>query len=178
MAEDKIFRAVGVDYGTVRIGVAVSDDLGMLAHPHETVDAKKAKEAIERLAGIVSERKAEVVVLGLPLNMDGSEGPAVKKVRAFQKKLRKALPESVKIVEEDERLTTVTASDKLEEAGQSDKDQRDSIDQAAAVEILQTYLDYREPSEEQMDDDAQGEKEGRSSLNEDLDIFYDDETYG
>ena len=124
MAKDKIFRAVGIDYGTVRIGVAVSDDLGMLAHPLETVEGKKVKEAIDRLAEIVSERKAEVVVLGLPLNMDGSEGPAVKKVRTFQNKLRKALPETVTIVEEDERLTTVSASDKLEEAGQSEKDQR------------------------------------------------------
>ncbi len=178
MAKDKIFRAVGIDYGTVRIGVAVSDDLGMLAHPLETVEGKKVKEAIDRLAEIVSERKAEVVVLGLPLNMDGSEGPAVKKVRVFQKKLRKTLPKTVEIVEEDERLTTVSAADKLEEAGQSQKDQRESIDQAAAVEILQTYLDYREPSEDQMDDDAQEESEGRSSLKDDLEIFYDDETYG
>jgi len=178
MAKDKIFRAVGIDYGTVRIGVAVSDDLGMLAHPLETVEGKKVKEAIDRLAEIVSERKAEVVVLGLPLNMDGSEGPAVKKVRVFQKKLRKTLPKTVEIVEEDERLTTVSAADKLEEAGQSQKDQRESIDQAAAVEILQTYLDYREPSEDQMDDDAQEEGKGKPSLNDDLDIFYDDETYG
>ena len=76
---DKIFRALGIDYGTVRIGVAVSDDLGMLAHPFETVAGDKPDEAITRLAEIVSERKAEVVVLGLPLNMDGSEGAAVKK---------------------------------------------------------------------------------------------------
>jgi len=178
MAKDKIFRAVGIDYGTVRIGVAVSDDLGMLAHPHETVAGEKVTEAIKRLAEIVKDRKAEVVVLGLPLNMDGSEGPAVKKVRAFQKKLRKVLPDTVAIVEEDERLTTVAASDKLSEAGKSDKDQRDSIDQAAAVEILQGYLDYREPSDDDMDDDAHDEGEGRSRINDDLDIFYDDETYG
>ncbi|NOX99931.1 MAG: Holliday junction resolvase RuvX [Verrucomicrobia bacterium] len=177
MAKDKIFRAIGIDYGTVRIGVAVSDDLGMLAHPFETVAGEKVTEAIARLAEIVKLRKAEVVVLGLPLNMDGSEGPAVKKVRSFQKKLRKALPDTVTIVEEDERLTTVTASDKLSEAGQSDKEQRDIIDQAAAVEILQTYLDYREPSEDEMDEDNDM-SEGRSSFNDDLDIFYDDETYG
>lgn len=176
---DKIFRALGIDYGTVRIGVAVSDDLGMLAHPFETIPGEKPDQAITRLAEIVSERKTEVVVLGLPLNMDGSEGPAVKKVRSFLKKLRKALPDKVAIVEEDERLTTVSASDKLSEAGKSQKDQRDSIDQAAAVEILQTYLDYREPSEDEMEgemDDALGG--GGASLNDDLDIFYDDETYG
>jgi putative Holliday junction resolvase len=176
MAKDKIFRAVGIDYGTVRIGVAVSDDLGMLAHPLETVPGEKVDEAITRLAEIAHERKAEVVVMGLPLNMDGSEGPAVKKVRSFQKKLRKVLPATVKIVEEDERLTTVSASEKLSEAGQSDKDQRDSIDQAAAVEILQGYLDYREPSEDDMDDADLDE--GRSTMKDDLDIFYDDETYG
>lgn len=176
MAKDKIFRAVGIDFGTVRIGVAVSDDLGMLAHPFETVAGEKTDEAITRLAEIVKTRRAEVVVLGLPLSLDGSEGPAVKKVRSFQKKLRKALPDTVTIIEEDERLTTVAAAEKLNEAGVSDKDQRDSIDQAAAVEILQTYLDYREPSEDEMDDDAQ--EAGRSSLNDDLDIFYDDETYG
>ncbi|MFK5921721.1 MAG: Holliday junction resolvase RuvX [Verrucomicrobiota bacterium] len=173
---DKIFRALGIDYGTVRIGVAVSDDLGMLAHPHETVAGENEDAAVARLAEIVSERKTEVVVLGLPLNMDGSEGPAVKKVRKFLGKLRKLLPEKVTIVEEDERLTTVAASEKLSEAGKSDKDQRDSIDQAAAVEILQGYLDYREPSEDEMEDDMK--LGGGSSLNDDLDIFYDDETYG
>ena len=72
----------------------------------------------------------------------------------------------------------MAASDKLSEAGKSDKDQRDSIDQAAAVEILQGYLDYREPSDDDMDDDAHDEGEGRSRINDDLDIFYDDETYG
>ncbi|MCF6311454.1 MAG: Holliday junction resolvase RuvX [Verrucomicrobiales bacterium] len=173
---DKIFRAVGIDFGTVRIGVAVSDDLGMLAHPHETVAGENQPEAIARLAEIVKERKAQTVVLGLPLNMDGSEGPAVKKVRKFIELLRKALPEKIEIVEEDERLTTVAASEKLSEAGKSDKNQRDSIDQAAAVEILQGYLDYREPSEDEMEDDMQ--LGGGSSLNDDLDIFYDDETYG
>lgn len=173
---DKIFRALGIDYGTVRIGVAVSDDLGMLAHPHETVAGENEDAAVARLAEIVSERKAEVVVLGLPLNMDGSEGPAVKKVRKFSGKLRKLLPDKVTIVEEDERLTTVSASEKLSEAGKSDRDQRDSIDQAAAVEILQGYLDYREPSEDEMEDDMK--LGGGSSLNDDLDIFYDDETYG
>jgi len=172
---DKIFRAVGIDYGTVRIGVAVSDDLGMLAHPHETVAGENPEEAIVRLAEIVKERKAEIVVLGLPLNMDGSEGPAVKKVRKFQKKLRAALPDKVKIVEEDERLTTVSAAEKLSEAGKADRDQRDSIDQAAAVEILQGYLDYREPSEDEMEEDL---GDGGGGLNDDLDIFYDDETYG
>lgn len=173
---DKIFRAVGIDFGTVRIGVAVSDDLGMLAHPHETVSGENQKEAIARLAEIVKERKAETVVLGLPLNMDGSEGPAVKKVRKFIKQLRKALPEKIAIVEEDERLTTVAASDKLSEAGKAKKNQRDSIDQASAIEILQGYLDYREPSEDEMEGDM--ELGGGSSLNDDLDIFYDDETYG
>ena len=176
MVKGEIYRAVGIDYGTVRIGVAVSDDLGMLAHPFETVPAKNTKEGIARLVEIVSERKAEVLVLGLPLNMDGSEGAAVKKVRKFKDALRRALPPAVKIVEEDERLTTVSAMDKLKDAGQSEKESRESIDQAAATEILQTYLDYREPSEEQMDDDMK--KNEGSPLNGDLEIFYDDETYG
>lgn len=175
MVKSEIFRAVGIDYGTVRIGVAVSDDLGMLAHPFETVPAGKRKEVITKLVEIVSERKANVLVLGLPLNMDGSEGAAVRKVRKFKDALRRALPSSVRIVEEDERLTTVSAMDKLKDAGWSEKDSRDSVDQAAAAEILQAYLDYREPSEEQMDDDMQSEG---PPLNDDLDIFYDDETYG
>jgi len=175
MAEDEIFRAVGIDFGTVRIGVAVSDDLGMLAHPFETVPAKDPAAAIDRVVEIVPQRKAEVVVLGLPLNMDGSEGPAVKKVRKFKDKLGKALPATVEIVEEDERLTTVSASDKLSDSGHSDRDQAESIDQAAAAEILQTYLDYREPAEDKMDEDFVG---GSSRLDDGLDLFYDDESYG
>jgi len=175
MAEDEIFRAVGIDYGTVRIGVAVSDDLGMLAHPFETVPAKDPAEAIKRVVEIVTERKAEVVVLGLPLNMDGSEGPAVKKVREFKAKLSKALPSTIEIVEEDERLTTVSASDKLSDSGQSGKDQRESIDQAAAAEILQTYLDYREPADDEMEEDFFDEGSG---FDDGLDLFYDDESYG
>jgi putative Holliday junction resolvase len=175
MAEDEIFRAVGIDYGTVRIGVAVSDDLGMLAYPFETVPAKDPAEAIKRVVEIVIQRKAEVVVLGLPLNMDGSEGPAVKKVREFKAKLRKALPPTVEIFEEDERLTTVSASDKLSDSGRSGKDQRESIDQAAAAEILQTYLDYREPDEDEMEEDF---VDGSSRLDDGLDLFYDDESYG
>ncbi len=175
MAEDEIFRAVGIDFGTVRIGVAVSDDLGMLAHPFETVSAKDPAAAMARLVEIVTQRKAEVVVLGLPLNMDDSEGPAVKKMRKFKDKLRKALPATIEIVEEDERLSTVSASDKLSDSGHSEKDQGESIDQAAAAEILQTYLDYREPAEDKMDEDFVG---GSSRLDDGLDLFYDDESYG
>lgn len=136
-------RVLAIDYGEARIGLALSDELGMLAHPLETVPGQDKKQAVARIAELAGERGVGTVLIGLPLRMDGSEGTAVEKVRRFAKKLRPLLAEPVEIVEVDERLSTVAAMEKLHAAGRTEKNSRDRIDQAAAMEILQEYLDAK-----------------------------------
>lgn len=122
----------------MRIGIAATDDFGILAHPVETIDVGK-ENAIERIALLVETRKVRTLVLGLPLRMDGSEGNSAAKVRAFSQLLRERLP-SLPLVFVDETLTTATASNKLREAGRNAKQQKSVIDQAAAVEILNLWM--------------------------------------
>jgi putative Holliday junction resolvase len=135
---------IGIDFGTARIGVSASDDLRMFAHPVETIETART-DPLKRIADIVRERKAEVVVVGLPLRMDGSEGSAAERVQAFIGRLRPRLPDT-EIVLVDERLTTKEAQEMLEAAGRkptkTNRDNQEVIDQAAAVLILQDYLDH------------------------------------
>ena len=138
-------RILGIDHGEARIGLAISDELGMLAHPLETVPGRATKAAIARIVELVVEKRVTKIVLGLPLRMDGSVGTAVEKVRKFGKALTKRLPENVVLIESDERLTTVAAWEKLHAAGRNEKNSRHLIDQAAAIEILQDYLDSQAP---------------------------------
>ncbi len=132
-------RAIGIDHGDARIGIAGSDDLGMMAHPVATVDAR-AKDAVAQIARIVSERGAQILVVGLPRNMDGTCGPAAEKVRAFIAKLQAAMPD-MEIREWDERLTTVAAERALRESGRNARNSRKMVDQVAAQMILQSWLD-------------------------------------
>lgn len=138
-------RVLAIDFGTVRHGTAVSDELGMLAHPLETVPAREDKAAFRRIAEIVTERRIETVVLGIPVRLNGEEGTAAARVRAWGERLRKALPSTLRWAEVDECLTTAAATAKLREAGRTAKQSRAIIDQAAAVEILQDYLDRQSP---------------------------------
>ena len=83
-------RSLGIDHGEARIGLAIADDLGMLAHPLETIVVKETADPVARIAAIVVRDKIGIIILGLPRNMDGSYGPAAEKVRAFAEKLRAA----------------------------------------------------------------------------------------
>lgn len=132
-------RALGIDHGDARIGVAISDDLGMLAHPLETIHIKEVPDPIARIAALVDSKDVGHIILGLPRNMDGSYGPAAEKVRAFAEQLRAACGCQVKLW--DERLTSVAAQRSLHEAGRKVKDSREVIDQVAAQLILQGWLD-------------------------------------
>jgi len=132
-------RALGIDHGDARIGVAISDDLGMLAHPLETIHIKEVADPVARIAELVASRDIGQIVLGLPRNMDGSYGPASAKVRAFAEILHAACGCPVKLW--DERLTSVAAQRSLHEAGRKVKDSREVIDQVAAQLILQGWLD-------------------------------------
>ncbi len=133
-------RALGIDLGEARIGLANSDDLGMLAHPLETIVVKETRDPLARIAEIVKRDKIEVVVLGLPRNMDGSYGPAAAKSRAFAEKLRARLA-GCEIKLWDERLTSVAAQRALHDSGKNIKQSRSVIDQVAAQMILQGWLD-------------------------------------
>jgi putative Holliday junction resolvase len=134
-----MLRALGIDHGEARLGLALSDELGMLAHPLETLALKDVADPVARIADIVVREKVGTIVLGLPRNMDGSYGPAAEKVRAFAEKLRAACACEVKLW--DERLTTVAAQRSLHEAGRNVKQSRAVIDQVAAQLILQGWLD-------------------------------------
>lgn len=136
-------KALGIDYGKARIGLAASDDLGMLAHPVETVPAADRDASIARIAEVVDKRGILDVVVGLPLHMNGDEGLAVEGVRKYVKHLKKQLPETIRYHEVDERLSTSMAMDKLHAAGRTARNAKGIIDQAAAVEILQQWLDQR-----------------------------------
>src|SRR3954447_6358632 len=98
-------RALGIDHGDARIGLAVSDELGMLAHPLETIHLKDVADPIARIATIVERDKIGMIVLGLPRNMNGTYGPAAEKVRGFAEALRTRVACEVKLW--DERLTSV-----------------------------------------------------------------------
>jgi putative Holliday junction resolvase len=130
-------RILGIDLGQVRIGVAVSDELGMLAHPVETIPA--GKDAMRRIAELVREKNAERVVIGLPRHMNGSEGEGAEDAVAFSKKLRTLV--SCEVVMWDERLTTTAANRALRDSGRKARNSRQIVDQVAAQLILQGYLD-------------------------------------
>ena len=132
-------KVIGIDYGEVRVGVSCSDDLGMFAHPLETIHVKKV-DPIKKIIEIAEEKKIQTIVIGMPRNLDGSYGAAAKKVEKFLNQTRSALPE-MKIHTQDERFTTTVAQRKLHDAGHSIKSSRQIIDEAAAVEILQSFLD-------------------------------------
>lgn len=131
---------LAIDHGDARIGLAATDEFGIGTHPVETIDCRKT-EIIPRILEVIAERKIQAVVLGLPLRMDGSEGTSSKKVRKFAKELRTNLGD-IPLTLFDERFTTVTASEKLRSAGRKAKQQKDVIDQAAALEILKDYLGW------------------------------------
>jgi putative pre-16S rRNA nuclease len=131
-------RVLGIDPGEARVGVAVSDDLGMLAHPLETIDVSR-HDPCERIAELAAQRQARVIIVGVPRNMDGSFGPAAEKARALIERLRERV--ACQVIPWDERLTTVSAQRALRNAGRKAKDQRSVIDQVAAQILLQSWID-------------------------------------
>ena len=132
-------RTLALDLGDRRIGVAVSDETGTLASPVATLQRVGPKKDLLTVAALVREHDAQEVVVGLPLNMDGSEGPQAKKARAFMAGLERRV--SVPVIARDERLTSVAADELLRERGVLRSQRKPLIDQVAAVLILQEYLD-------------------------------------
>lgn len=135
-------RRLGIDVGTVRIGVATSDPDGVLATPVETVRRDRTDKHIRRLAKLVDELGAVEVVVGLPRTLADRTGPsAIDAIAVADALAVRIAPTPVRLA--DERLTTVAAQRSLREAGVRAKGQRAMIDQVAAVGILQFWLDQR-----------------------------------
>ena len=130
---------MGLDVGDRRIGVALSDETATLASALTTLARTGARKDAGAVAALARDHEVVAVVVGLPLNMNGSRGPQAAKVLAFVEGLRRRL--DVPVVLRDERLTTVEADERLREAGLGWKERKRVVDQAAAVVILQEYLD-------------------------------------
>ncbi|HNQ74093.1 MAG TPA: Holliday junction resolvase RuvX [Verrucomicrobiota bacterium] len=134
-------RILGLDHGTRRIGVAVSDETQMIAQPLEYIPTEPFAHFLKRLQEILSEQNVERIVVGLPRNMDGSYGPAAQKVREFGRALAAEI--QVPLHWWDERLTTVQAHRTLIQGGARRQQRRQKVDQIAAAILLQNYLDSR-----------------------------------
>ena len=132
-------KILGIDHGDKRMGIAASDDLGMLAHPLEFILAEPYEGFLKRLKEILVEREVEQIVVGMPRNMDGSYGSQALKVQDFVAALKNSVVVPVRTW--DERLTTVTAEKQLREAGVNAKVAKSKVDASAAAVMLQAYLD-------------------------------------
>jgi putative holliday junction resolvase len=139
-----VTRAVGLAIGTRRIGVALSDSGGTVATPYDTLERSGDRTRDhERIAALVDEAGAEIVVVGLPLSLDGSTGPAAHAILDEAGELGARLP--VPVVTWDERLTTVEAERSLREMGVKGAERRRVVDRLAATVILQSWLDAGRP---------------------------------
>jgi putative holliday junction resolvase len=134
-------RILGLDIGSKRIGIAISDELGFTAQGLETLDSKGSENDVNNIVKIVEKYGVTEIVVGMPYNMNGTEGPQVKKVREFMERMGQRM--EVPLREWDERLSTAGAERILLEADLSRAKRRKVIDKLAAVLILQGYLDNR-----------------------------------
>ena len=131
-------RLMGVDYGDVRIGIAFSDLLQIICSPYETYIRINEEADLKYLANLIKKQDVEIVVFGLPLNMDGTEGDRALKTREFASKL--AVLVDVKVVFHDERLSSIEAEDLLISANVKREKRKQLIDKIAAQIILESYL--------------------------------------
>jgi putative holliday junction resolvase len=137
-------RAVALDIGTRRIGVSLCDSAGTLATPYEVVQRSGDRvRDHRRIRQLLDEAEAEVLVVGLPLSLDGTVGPAAQNVLDETEELRSGL--GIPVVTWDERLSTVEAERRLRAAGVNSRAGRRVVDQVAATVILQSWLDSGQP---------------------------------
>lgn len=134
-------RKIGLDIGDVRIGVAVSDLLGVVANARETYTRRGDTADFEHFCTMAKTEDADVFVLGLPINMDGTHGERVVKTKEFGKRLEEE--SGIKVEYQDERLTTVSAERLLIEADMRREKRKQVVDRVAACIILQSYLDRK-----------------------------------
>lgn len=134
-------RILAIDHGTKRIGIAISDELKTIAQPLEFVPAEPFDAFVARLQQIITDKAAELILVGMPRNMDGTYGPAAEKVLTFVNALKQRT--TVPIRTWDERLTTAQANRFLIEADVKRRNRKAKVDKTAAAILLQSYLDAR-----------------------------------
>lgn len=131
-------RILAVDYGVKRIGLALSDALGITAQEFDTINVLKKDEHFLRIKEIVEKEKVKKILVGMPLNMNGSKGERAREVEKFIEKLKRYL--NIPIITRDERLTSVEAKKIMISLGQKTGKNKEKIDRLAAVLLLETYL--------------------------------------
>jgi putative Holliday junction resolvase len=134
-------RILAIDHGTKRIGIAISDELKMIAQPLEFIPAEPFASFLSRLKELLRDKEVEMVLVGLPRNMDGSYGPSALKVQDFIAVLKGAI--TVPIQTWDERLTSALANRFLIEGNVRREKRKEKVDKMAAAILLQSYLDSR-----------------------------------
>ena len=134
-------RILGIDYGDKRIGLALSDPLGIIASGLGVYGSTTMTKDIDAIAAIAKQNDAKIIVIGLPINMDGTEGERASKTRAFGKNLSKV--SGLEVIYKDERLTTISAHKAMTDVGVAKKNQYKSVDTISAQLILQSYLDSK-----------------------------------
>jgi putative holliday junction resolvase len=135
-------RILAIDYGTVRMGLAISDDLGMIAQPLDFIPAEPLDEFITKLKTILTEKQVGEILVGMPRNMDGTYGPSAERVRAFIATLKETIATPIRTW--DERLTSAQANRLLIQADMRRDKRKQRVDGAAAAILLQSFLDSRE----------------------------------
>jgi len=134
-------RAAAVDLGKVRVGLAVADELGLMAHPRQYLDGRDQRRVVAELARLAQAEGITVFVIGLPRQLNGKEGLAAGRARRFAEQLAKRTPAQIELV--DEWLSTVEAHARLREQGTNSREARERVDSAAAAVLLQSWLDGR-----------------------------------
>lgn len=134
-------RLMGIDYGDARIGIAFSDLLQMFSNPHSIYQATEQDQDIQYLSNLAKQNNVELIVVGLPFCMDGSDNERTEKTRQFGEKLSQV--SGIKVVYEDERLSSYEAEEILRKNKVAPKDRKKHLDKLAAAIILQSYLNCR-----------------------------------
>ena len=134
-----MFRLMGIDYGEVRIGIALSDPLQIISKPYEVLHNSNDEKVWEELLKIVNEKKVGKIILGLPLNLKSQDTKKTIEVREFADELKKRI--DIPLIFQDERYTSVDANETLKKMGYSIKESRKVIDKVAASIILKNYMD-------------------------------------
>lgn len=134
-------RRLGIDHGERRVGIALSDEDGRIAHPHDTLPRRDPDALLAAVAELARAQDVSEIVVGLPLSLEGREGASARRARRFAERLEKAT--ALPVVLWDERMTTLAAERALGEAGVRAGDRREMVDRVAAALLLQSYLDFQ-----------------------------------
>ncbi len=151
-------RILSLDVGEKKIGVAISDELGITAQGLGVIKRQSQRQDFSRIVQCVKEYEVEEIIVGLPRNMDGTIGPQAREILAFQEKLARAV--NIPVITWDERLTTVAANRTLLEANVRRSRRKKVIDKLAAVFILESYLRYKKKQSEAEQQAKKNQEEG------------------